>query len=102
MRPRAPLDRAKAFANFRTDMLEPVIGLERGLTDPITNLGMGQTAEVLAHIFKISRQQADEYSTESHHRLAKAQQEGWLNDEVEPMFARDGELLRSRRRRARR
>ena len=60
-------------------MLAPVIGLERGLTDPITNLGMGQTAEVLSHVFKISRQQADEYAVESHHRLAKAQAEGWLN-----------------------
>ncbi len=90
---KSPLDRAKAFANFRPDMLAPVIGLERGLTDPITNLGMGQTAEVLAHLFNLSRLQADEYAVESHKRLAKAQSEGWLNDEVEPMFAKDGELF---------
>ncbi len=51
---------------------------------------MGQTAEVLAHRFGISRWQADEYAMESHRRLAQAQEEGWLDDEVEPMFAPDG------------
>jgi acetyl-CoA C-acetyltransferase len=54
---------------------------------------MGQTAEVLAHLFHISRLQADEYASESHHRLAKAQAEGWLNEEIEPMFGRDGEVF---------
>jgi acetyl-CoA C-acetyltransferase len=71
-------------------MLQPVIGLERGLTDPITDLGMGQTAEVLAHYFDITREAADAYAVESHHRLAKAQSEGWLAGEVEPAFAQTG------------
>ncbi|PVM82991.1 acetyl-CoA C-acetyltransferase [Caulobacter endophyticus] len=87
---KSPLDKAKAAAAFRPDMLQPVIGLERGLTDPITDLGMGQTAEVLAHYFNISREAADAYAVESHKRLARAQAEGWLAGEVEPAFARDG------------
>jgi acetyl-CoA C-acetyltransferase len=90
---KTPMDKAKAFAGFRPDMLTPVIGLERGLTDPITNLGMGQTAEVLAHLFNISRETADAYAVESHKRLAKAAAEGWLANEIEPMFSRDGELF---------
>jgi len=87
---KAPVDKVKAMAGFRPDMLQPVIGLERGLTDPITDLGMGQTAEVLAHYFDISREAADAYAVESHKRLAKAQSNGWLSGEVEPAFARDG------------
>ena len=82
--------KVKAAAGFRPDFLKPVIGLERGLTDPITALNMGQTAEILAHMFGISREAADRYAMESHHRLARAQQEGWLKDEVLPAFARDG------------
>jgi acetyl-CoA C-acetyltransferase len=78
---------------FRPSFLTPVIGLERGLTDPITDLNMGQTAELVAHLFHISRQQADEYSVESQQRLARAQKEGWLKDEIEPAFARDGTLF---------
>jgi acetyl-CoA C-acetyltransferase len=79
-----------AFAGFRPSMLTPVIGLERGLTDPITELNMGQTAELVAHLFHVTRRQADEYAAESQQRLAKAQSEGWLKDEIEPAFARDG------------
>ena len=90
---KSPLDKAKAATAFRPDMLQPVIGLERGLTDPITDLGMGQTAEVLAHYFDISREAADAYAVESHKRLARAQAEGWLADEVEPAFARDGTVF---------
>ncbi|MWD28319.1 acetyl-CoA C-acetyltransferase [Aquicoccus sp. SCR17] len=89
-RAKGPMDQAQAFAQVRPDMFKPVIGLERGLTDPITELNMGQTAEVLAHRFGIDRKTADAYAMESHHRLARAQKEGWLKGEVMPAFDRDG------------
>jgi acetyl-CoA C-acetyltransferase len=84
--------RAKAFAAWRPNFFKPVIGLVQGLTDPITDLGMGQTAELVAHLFDISREECDAYAVQSHLRLAKAQSEGWLANEVEPAFARDGTL----------
>jgi len=76
--------------SFRPSFLTPVIGLERGLTDPITDLNMGQTAELVGHLFNISRRQADEYAAESQQRLATAQQKGYFANEIEPAFARDG------------
>ena len=79
-----------AALGFRPSFLTPVIGLERGLTDPITDLNMGQTAELVAHLFHITRRQADEYAAESQNRLARAQVGGYLKDEIEPAFARDG------------
>jgi len=87
-----PLAMAGQISKLRTDFFKPVIGLERGLTDPITDLNMGQTAEILAHRFGISREQADTYSVESHKRLARAQNEDWLNGEVEPAFDRKGNV----------
>ena len=81
-----------AMLAFRPSFMTPVIGLERGLTDPITNLNMGQTAELVAHLFHISRRQADEYAAESQQRLARAQQDGHFAGEVEPAFARDGKV----------
>lgn len=90
---KSPTQRAKALAAFRPDMLAPVVGLERGLTDPITDLSMGQTAEVLADLFDISREAADAYAVESHRRLAQAQENGWLKDEVVAAFGRDGEIF---------
>jgi acetyl-CoA C-acetyltransferase len=90
---RDPWSRLVAMLGFRPSFLTPVIGLERGLTDPITDLNMGQTAELVTHLFKISRQQADQYAAESQLRLAKAQKEGLLKDEIEPAFAKDGTLF---------
>src|SRR5213078_1024219 len=65
--------RIMAALKVRPSYLKPIIGLERGLTDPITELNMGQTAE-------------------SHKRLANAQSQGWLKGEVETAFARDGKF----------
>ena len=59
-----------ALLGFRPSFFKPVIGLERGLTDPITDLNMGQTAELVAHLFHITRRQADQYAAESQQRLA--------------------------------
>jgi len=82
--------RVAALARVRPGFFKPVIGLLRGLTDPVVELNMGQTAEVLAYLFDISRQAADEYAVESHRRLAQAQERGWLADEVTPVFTGDG------------
>ena len=85
--------RLKLFTKLRPSMFKPVIGLERGLTDPITSLNMGQTAEVLAHLFNISREQADEYAVQSQLRLARAQEEGYLDGEVLPAFSPTGDVF---------
>lgn len=82
-----------AALKVRPSFFKPIIGLERGLTDPIVELNMGQTAELVAHLFHISREQADAYAADSQKRLARAQAEGWLNDEIVPAFARDGTLF---------
>jgi acetyl-CoA C-acetyltransferase len=70
---------------FRPGFLAPVIGLLKGLTDPVVNLNMGQTAEVLADKFKIAREAMDAYSLESHRRTARAQEAGHL-PEVEAIY----------------
>lgn len=84
--------RLAAIGGLRARFFKPVIGLERGLTDPITELNMGQTAEVVAHLFGISRQAADAYAMESHQRLARAQDEGDLDGEVIPAIEPSGKL----------
>ena len=85
-------ERAGMFTKLKPDYLKPVIGLERGLTDPITDLNMGQTAEILAHLFDVSRRDADAYAIESHRRLGEATKNGWLKDEMPPAVARDGKV----------
>ena len=46
---------------------------------------MGDTAEVVAKRYKISRQAQDEYSLMSQQRTARAQSEGFFDGEIAPM-----------------
>ncbi|MGA8413337.1 MAG: acetyl-CoA C-acyltransferase, partial [Xanthobacteraceae bacterium] len=85
--------RLRAFLSVRPSFFKPVIGLERGLTDPVVELNMGQTAEILAHDFHISRHDADAYAAESQQRLAHAHKEKYFEGELEPAFGRDGSLF---------
>jgi acetyl-CoA C-acetyltransferase len=87
-------ERAALFARmpFKA-FLAPVIGIMKGLTDPMVGLLMGQTAENLAHRFGITRAQMDAYSVRSHQRLARAQDEGTLKSgggEVEALYDAKG------------
>src|SRR5213076_1691205 len=61
--------KAGAFLNLRPSaVLSPVIGIMKGLTDPMVGLLMGQTAENLAQRFGITREQMDAFSVRSHSR----------------------------------
>ena len=75
-----------ALTQLRPAHLTPIIGLLRGLTDPIVGLNMGQTAEVLAHRFNIDRETMDAFALRSHQRLAAAIDNGHLDNEVEPLY----------------
>ena len=72
--------------------LAPVIGLMKGLTDPIVGLLMGQTAENLAFRFGISRREMDEFAARSHQRVLAAQRDGRFAGEVMPLFDRAGNV----------
>src|SRR5881396_3083828 len=57
-----------ALASFRPSDFQPRIALQLGLTDPVCGLNMGETAEVLAREFGVSRAEQDEFALESPRR----------------------------------
>ena len=83
--------RLKQLTKLSGKHLHPVIGLLRGLTDPVVGLSMGQTAENLADRFGISRRMMDQYASKSHLRLGSAIDNGYL-EELIPLYADDGML----------
>ncbi len=91
---RKPADKLKSALAFRPAFLKPIIGLLCGLTDPIAGLNMGQTAEILAHRFNVSRDEMDAFATRSHQRLAKAAEQGRL-DEIETLYDTAGKYYNS-------
>lgn len=76
---------------FRPSYLAPVIALLRGLTDPIVGLNMGQTAEKIAYRFNITREQMDEFSVQSHLKLAQAYADNNMS-EVTPIIDYKGRV----------
>ncbi len=60
--------------------------LWEGLTDGFCGQIMGYTAENLVEEFKISRQEQDRFSVESHKRAFRAIREGKFKDEVIPVL----------------
>ncbi len=83
------LGKLKACLAIRPSFFKPIFGLLLGLSDHQANLSMGQTAEILAQDFNISRQQMDEFAVMSHHRLALAQKEHRLS-EITPIYDNQG------------
>ena len=84
--------RAALLAQFRVGHLAPVIGLMKGLTDPVVGLLMGQTAENLAFRFGISRREMDEFAARSHQRVLAAQRDGHFDGEVVTLFDGKGNV----------
>ncbi|MEU8909362.1 thiolase family protein [Streptomyces mirabilis] len=53
--------------------------------DPQWTIPLGESAELIADKHNISREQQDEYALASHHKAAKAQQEGLFDREITPV-----------------
>jgi acetyl-CoA C-acetyltransferase len=56
-----------------------------GLTDFYTGMVMGETAEILADDYDISRREMDELAVESHQKAFKAGRSGRFKDEIAPV-----------------
>lgn len=88
---RSGAQKVAALRRFKLATLAPVIGLLKGLTDPVIGLSMGQTAENLAWRFGIDRKQMDEFSVRSHLRTIAAQQQQAFG-EIIPLVDSDGKV----------
>jgi acetyl-CoA C-acetyltransferase len=86
-------EKAAAFLKLNpAAALTPIIGIMKGLTDPMVGLLMGQTAENLAFRFGITRTEMDAFSAESHRRLLAAQKADRFAGEIAPLFDAEGNL----------
>ncbi len=85
-RAKHPSQAIKAVLSLRPKDFLPVVGLIKGLTDPVSGLIMGETAEVLVRDFRITRREQDELALESHRRWTAANAAGKFKNEVIPFY----------------
>ena len=83
----------KTLASFRPRHFKPVVGVQLGLTDPVSGLNMGETAEVLAKEFSISRAEQDAFALMSHQRGSKARERCFLSGEIAEISRPNGRVI---------
>jgi len=83
---KSAMQRVGALASFRPSFLAPRISLIEALTDPFVGINMGQTAEILAKEFGISREEQDQFALNSHLRAVESTKNGKLGQEMTPVF----------------
>jgi len=83
-RARTLLQRLDILKRIRPAQFKPVIGVMLGLTDPVCGKNMGETAEILAREFDITRADQDEFSLMSHQRAEAARER--LAEEIVPIM----------------
>ena len=76
--------RLGAMLSFRPADFKPRIGLQLGLTDPVCGLNMGETAEILAREYGVTRDKQDAFALESHARAIAARDK--LDEEICPIY----------------
>lgn len=81
---RGLMPKARAVLSFRPRFLKPRAALLEGLRDPLSGMSMGETAELLAKEFGISRQDQDSFAISSHQKAAAAEKR--LGEEIFPVF----------------
>jgi len=91
MKARSLPQKLATLLQLRGRHFKPVIALLHGLTDDTVGLNMGETAEIIANKFGITREQMDAFAMRSHHRLAAAHDAGHL-DEIEIIYDGKGKL----------
>lgn len=74
-------ERIKPWLGLRPSFFKP--GLP-GVIEPRTGLSMGESCELMAKTWQISRQDQDQLAFESHRKAAAAYDEGFFNDLVVP------------------
>lgn len=89
MKARTSGQKLQALLPFRLHFLTPVVGVVQGLTDPISGLIMGCTAENVAKDFAITREEQDQFALDSHKKAEAAMASGIFKEEIIPVFNND-------------
>ena len=84
-RSRKFLKKMAALLTVRPTDLAPVNGIALGLTDPTCGLNMGETAELLAQEFAVSREEQDAFALRSHQRAINAANRCFMSGEILPL-----------------
>lgn len=82
-----------SMLKFRPSDFLPDIGLKLGLSDTLCDMNMGQTAELLAREYSISRVEQDSFALLSHERAITGEDK--LREEITPIYLRKDDCIKT-------
>ncbi len=80
------VDKLKALTGLRPADLVPQFP---AIKEPRTGLSMGESCEVMAKRWKVTREEQDKLAYDSHQNAARAYNEGFFDDLITPFHGRD-------------
>jgi acetyl-CoA C-acetyltransferase/acetyl-CoA acyltransferase len=90
---RTLMSKLRNVFKFRPSDFSPLVSLKLGMTDTVCGLNMGQTAEVLAREYGVTRRAQDEFAESSHLRaLANSDK---TESEIAPFNCTEDNCIRS-------
>ena len=87
--------KASSLAAFRPGDFKPEVSLKLGMVDSLCDLNMGQTAELLAREYNISRREQDQFAETSHFKALAASACDRFDDEISPFHITNNNCIRS-------
>ena len=92
-RSKTVINKIKNLLKFRPNDFKPEISLKEGMNDPLCDMNMGQTAELLAREYNISRREQDQFAETSH--LKAIANSDKLEEEICPFNRTEDNCIRS-------
>lgn len=92
-RQKSMIGKLRVMTRFRPSMLSPIPALQLGLTDPTCGLNMGQTAELLAKDFGITRDEQDRFALRSHQLAVATWERCFYKGETAPITLKGGKTV---------
>jgi acetyl-CoA acyltransferase len=78
------------LAKFKASYMAP---MAPGIVEPTTGLSMGQSADLMARQFGVTRKEQDVYAVDSHLKAAKGWEDGFYKSHVIGVPTKDGTLV---------
>ena len=78
------------LSHFKPQLLTP---MAPGIKEPTTGLTMGQSADLMARLFKIGREEQDKYAVDSHLKAHNAWERGFYKSHVVAVSTPDGKVI---------
>ena len=93
LRSKNAYQKMKTLLKFRPSDFLPRVSLRMGLDDPLSGLNMGETAELLAREFSITRKDQDRFSFLSHEKAIFSAEK--LKKEIAPFYLSNDDCVNS-------